>query len=108
MSVFWMEIYCEEIPARMQPQAQEQMKVRLQDLLEQQFNGYPKDSVKTFITPMRMIAVAKNVPAVTEAISEELRGPKGDAPEQAAGDCANERMVEVTFTPNGVCPNFLG
>src|SRR3546814_61798 len=78
---FLLELFSEEIPARMQAKAC--------DDLARLFNAQMADAglkagaVETSAKPPRLALLARGLPLETEAVREERRGPRADAPEQA-------------------------
>jgi glycyl-tRNA synthetase beta chain len=81
MADFLLELLCEEIPARMQPKAKEDLARLFTDALAKA--GLQAQSVETFATPRRLALIAKDLPLATEAVAEETKGPKVGAPPQA-------------------------
>ncbi len=81
MADFLLELRCEEIPARMQPKAKEDMARLFGDALAKA--GLQPASLETFATPRRLALIAKDLPLATMAVSEETKGPKVGAPPQA-------------------------
>ncbi len=81
MADFLLELRCEEIPARMQPKAKEDLARLFADALAKA--GLTAGSVEAFATPRRLALIAKDLPLATEAVSEETKGPKVGAPPQA-------------------------
>ena len=81
MADFLLELRCEEIPARMQPKAKEDLARLFADALAKA--GLPAGEIETFATPRRLALIAKGLPLATEAVSEETKGPKVGAPPQA-------------------------
>ena len=81
MADFLLELRCEEIPARMQPKAKEDLARLFGDALAKA--GLPAADIETFATPRRLALIAKGLPLATEAVSEETKGPKVGAPPQA-------------------------
>ncbi len=81
MADFLLELLSEEIPARMQAKAKEDLARLFNDALSKA--GLAAQSVETFATPRRLALIAKGLPLATEAISEETKGPKVGAPPQA-------------------------
>lgn len=75
-----LEIFGEEIPARMQLNAADQFKTSLQDYFKSK--GVEAVETHTYITPRRLVAVMI-LPLQTTARSEERRGPRVGAPVQA-------------------------
>jgi len=81
MADFLLELRCEEIPARMQPKAKEDLARLFADALDKA--GLAAGSIETFATPRRLALIAKDLPLATAAVSEETKGPKVGAPPQA-------------------------
>lgn len=81
MSDFLLELLSEEIPARMQGKAA----ADLARLFEEQLGeaGLKADAVETYATPRRLALIARGLPEQTEAVSEEIKGPRAGAPPQA-------------------------
>ena len=80
---FLLELRSEEIPARMQAGARRQLRDDLAALLHDA--GLPVDAaaIHTFSTPRRLVALVQGLPAATQAVSEEIKGPRANAPAQA-------------------------
>ncbi len=78
---FLLELRSEEIPARMQVKAKENLARLFNDALAKA--GLAAASVETFATPRRLALIATGLPLATEAVSEETKGPKLGAPPQA-------------------------
>ena len=92
MTDFLLELLSEEIPARMQAKA----RVDLERLFTEQMAaaGLEAGGVTVYSTPRRLALIAKDLPAQTEAVSEEAKGPPESAPDQAVeGFC---RKNDVT------------
>ena len=81
MTDFLLELRSEEIPARMQLKAKEDLARLFHDALAKA--GLAAASVETFATPRRLALIATGLPLATEAVSEETKGPKVGAPPQA-------------------------
>ncbi|MEO0392189.1 MAG: glycine--tRNA ligase subunit beta [Pseudomonadota bacterium] len=81
MADFLLELFSEEIPARMQADAAN----NLGKLLTEQFKaaGINHDAPVLYYGARRLTAWVKGLPVATEAVSEERRGPRVDAPEKA-------------------------
>ena len=78
---FLLELRSEEIPARMQVKAKEDLARLFNDALAKA--GLAAASVETFATPRRLALIATGLTLATEAVSEETKGPKVGAPPQA-------------------------
>ncbi|HEU4967834.1 glycine--tRNA ligase subunit beta, partial [Sphingomonas sp.] len=81
MPDFLLELLSEEIPARMQPRARDDL-ARL-FAAEIARAGLKAEAIETFSTPRRLALIARNLPEQTEAVSDELKGPRTSAPPQA-------------------------
>ncbi len=81
MTIFLLELASEEIPARMQAAAAEQLRTRFIDAMKAA--ALPHGTVTADATPRRLWLIAEGVALASDAASEERRGPKADAPPQA-------------------------
>ncbi|MCB1485072.1 MAG: glycine--tRNA ligase subunit beta, partial [Hyphomicrobiaceae bacterium] len=81
MSELLLELFSEEIPARMQMRAAEDLKRLVTEGLKAR--GLEVGAARCFSTPRRLALVIEKVPAKSPAISEEKKGPRVGAPEQA-------------------------
>ena len=81
MTDFLLELRSEEIPARMQAGARESLaKLFTAELAKA---GLSAGEIVTYAGPRRLALIAKGLPAATEAVSEEVKGPRASAPPQA-------------------------
>jgi len=81
MPEFLLEILSEEIPARMQAKAAQDLGRLVTEGLNA--GGLTAEAIRTYVTPRRLILVAEGVPAASADVAEEKRGPRIDAPQQA-------------------------
>jgi len=81
MAELLLELFSEEIPARMQTRAREDLARLLGDRLKA--SGLDFTEINTFATPRRLTAVVDGLPQRSPDISEERKGPRVGAPEQA-------------------------
>jgi glycyl-tRNA synthetase beta chain len=81
MTDFLLELRSEEIPARMQDKAREDLARLFTAELDKA--GLKAGEIVTYATPRRLALMAKGLPLETEAVSEETKGPKAGAPPQA-------------------------
>jgi glycyl-tRNA synthetase beta chain len=81
MTDFLLELRSEEIPARMQDKARDDLARLFTAELEKA--GLKAGEIVTYATPRRLALIAKGLPLETEAVSEETKGPKAGAPPQA-------------------------
>ena len=76
-----LEIFSEEIPARMQQGAARDLDRMVSDRLKAA--GLTWDALTTYAGPRRLTLVIEGLPAATPDREEEIKGPKASAPEQA-------------------------
>jgi glycyl-tRNA synthetase beta chain len=76
-----LELFSEEIPARMQAGAARDLERMATERLKAAGLGF--DALTTFAGPRRLTLVVDGLPAATPDREEELKGPKSNAPEQA-------------------------
>jgi glycyl-tRNA synthetase beta chain len=76
-----LELFSEEIPARMQAGAARDLERMASERLKAA--GLTWDALTTFAGPRRLTLVIEGLPAATPDRSEELKGPRANAPEQA-------------------------
>jgi glycyl-tRNA synthetase beta chain len=81
MAELLLELFSEEIPARMQARAADDLKRLVVDGLKAQ--GLETDDAQAFSTPRRLTLVVDGLPAKSPAVSEEKKGPRVGAPEAA-------------------------
>ncbi len=81
MAELLLELLSEEIPARMQARGADDLKRLICDGLKGAGIGFEK--AQAFATPRRLALVVDGIPAVRDDVSEEKRGPRVGAPEQA-------------------------
>ena len=78
---FLLELRSEEIPARMQDRARADLeKLVVAELAKA---GIAAGGIVTYATPRRLALIARGLPEATEAVREEVKGPRTSAPEQA-------------------------
>jgi glycyl-tRNA synthetase beta chain len=81
MPDFLLELLSEEIPARMQDKARQDLARLFSEQLSSA--GLAAEAVETFATPRRLALIARGLPAETAAVREETKGPRASAPPQA-------------------------
>ncbi|MGM0586480.1 MAG: glycine--tRNA ligase subunit beta [Pseudomonadota bacterium] len=75
------ELFSEEIPARMQGRAAQDLKRLMTDALVEA--GLVYEAAEAFATPRRLTLAVEGLPKATRATREERKGPRADAPEKA-------------------------
>ncbi|OIQ94533.1 glycine--tRNA ligase beta subunit [mine drainage metagenome] len=81
MAEFLLELLSEEIPARMQARAAEDLARLVGEGLKKA--GLSVERCRTFATPRRLTLVIDGLPEATPDVAEERRGPRVGAPAQA-------------------------
>ena len=76
-----LELFSEEIPARMQAKAAEDLRRMVTDRLVAE--GLVYEGAKAFATPRRLALTVHGIPARQPDLKDERRGPRLDAPEAA-------------------------
>ena len=104
MAELLLELFSEEIPARMQDRAAADLARLLDDALKDA--GLEVSKPVHHSTPRRLTVVFRDVPEATADVREERKGPKADAPEKAVngflGSVGLTRdQVEERETPKG-------
>ncbi len=98
-----LELLSEEIPARMQARAADDLKRLVCDGLKKA--GLAFDNADAFVTPRRLALVVDGIPESTPDISEERRGPSTGAPEKAVagfkGSLPEGTKIEKRETDKG-------
>ncbi|HEX5237489.1 MAG TPA: glycine--tRNA ligase subunit beta [Sphingomicrobium sp.] len=81
MADFLLELLSEEIPARMQAGARNELARLFAECTEAA--GLATGAIDVFSTPRRLALIARDVAEATEATREEIKGPRTSAPQQA-------------------------
>ena len=81
MAELLLELFSEEIPARMQARAAEDLRRLVTEGLKA--HGLAAGEARAYATPRRLALVVEDVPAKSPDLSEERKGPRVNAPEQA-------------------------
>ena len=81
MAQLLIELFSEEIPARMQGGAARDLERMVAERLKAA--GLTYEALTTFAGPRRLTLVVEGLPAATPDREEEVKGPRANAPEQA-------------------------
>ena len=81
MADFLLELLSEEIPARMQAKARNELARLFAECTGEA--GLSTGAIDIFSTPRRLALIARDVAQATEASREEVKGPRTSAPQQA-------------------------
>ena len=97
------ELFSEEIPARMQKRASDDLKRLVSEGLKEA--GLEFSSAEAFATPRRLTLVVDGLPEKQPDVLEERRGPRADAPEKAIngfkGSLSDGTEIEERETDKG-------
>lgn len=98
------ELFSEEIPARMQARAADDLRKRMTDGLVEA--GLTYAGARAFSTPRRLVLTISDMLAESPALREERKGPKVGAPEKAIegflrGAGVSRAQLEERDTPKG-------
>ncbi|VAW16109.1 Glycyl-tRNA synthetase beta chain, partial [hydrothermal vent metagenome] len=100
-----LELFSEEIPARMQARAAEDLKRLVTSGLVDA--GLTYEGARAFVTPRRLGLNIEGLPAASPATREERKGPRVDAPEKAiegflrSAGLASVKALEIQETKKG-------
>ena len=81
MSELLLELFSEEIPARMQARAAEDLQRLMADRLHDA--GLHFNLARTYVTPRRLTLVVEELPAAQPDVREERKGPRVGSPQPA-------------------------
>src|SRR3990170_3342603 len=76
-----LELFSEEIPARMQAKAADDLRKLVTDRLVD--SGLVYEGAKAFVTPRRLTLWVQGIPAQQPDVKEEKKGPRVGSPEAA-------------------------
>ncbi|HEY2034183.1 MAG TPA: glycine--tRNA ligase subunit beta [Rhizomicrobium sp.] len=104
MADLLLELFSEEIPARMQAQAAKDLERLVVGALSDR--GLLFEGVKTFWGPRRLTLAMSGLPAKQPDVKEELKGPKVDAPAAALDGFLRKtgltkEQLKIEKTPKG-------
>jgi len=99
-----LELFSEEIPARMQAGAARDLERLMVGALTDR--GYLFEGIKAFAGPRRLTLVIAGLPARQKDVREELKGPKTDAPQAALDGFLKKTgltkdQLKIEKTPKG-------
>ncbi len=99
-----LELFSEEIPARMQAGAARDLERLMVGALTDR--GYLFEGIKAFASPRRLTLAIAGLPAKQNDVREELKGPKTDAPQAALDGFLKKTgltrdQLKIEKTPKG-------
>jgi len=92
MSEFFLELFSEEIPSGLQKNLREKILDDFKNLFEKNFIKSKKSF--SLSSPNRVVIVFKDLDKLISTKSEEIRGPKTEAPEQAIEGFVRSNKIE--------------
>ena len=97
---FLLELRSEEIPARMQVKAKDDLARLFAEEIGKE--GLVAQAMESFATPRRIALIARGLPPVTQNAREERKGPRANAPEAAlAGFLRSTGLSREQLTERG-------
>ncbi len=104
MAEFLLELFSEEIPARMQAKAADDLKRLVTGKLKDA--GLKHGQADAYVTPRRLCLLIAGLDSEQPDISEERRGPRADAPQKAIegflrGAGVTQKQVEIREEKKG-------
>ena len=92
MSDFFLELFSEEIPSKLQINARNELEKSFKSFFEE--NEIKSKNINVLSTPNRLIVSIEKIPNQILIKSEEIRGPKIEAPEQALEGFIRSNKIE--------------
>ena len=93
MAEFLLELFSEEMPAKLQSAARINLLTSFKNFLEKENINY-KDDAKVFSTPNRLVLCFKKIEREINQKSEEVRGPSTKAPDKAIEGFLRSNRIE--------------
>ena len=102
MAELFIELFSEEIPAKLQIDARKKIKQMLEEKLKKKEINFKLS--ESFSTPKRLVFLIKDIPEKIEEKEKVIKGPKVDAPEIALDGFIKSNKIEK----GTACPPPLG
>tara|TARA_Y100000746_G_C15201415_1_gene325498 strand:- start:152 stop:499 length:348 start_codon:yes stop_codon:yes gene_type:complete len=93
MSEFFLELFSEEIPAKLQKNARKNILQNFKDFFEKKGISFKKEF--SFSTPNRLLLFFDGLQSEIHQPEEEIRGPKIEAPEDALNGFLKSNSLEL-------------
>ena len=91
MSDFFLELFSEEIPSKLQINARNELEKSFKSFFEE--NEIKLKNINVLSTPNRLIVSIEKIPNQILIKSEEIRGPSTSAPNQALEGFLNSQNI---------------
>ena len=93
MAEFLLELFSEEIPAKLQSEARINLLSSFKNFFEKENINY-KDDAKVFSTPNRLVLCFKKIEREIHQKSVEIRGPNTKAPDNAIEGFLKSNLIQ--------------
>ena len=93
MAEFLLELFSEEIPAKLQSAARINLLTSFKNFFEKENINYQNDA-KVFSTPNRLVLCFKKIEREIYQKSEEIRGPSTKAPDKSIEGFLKSNLIE--------------
>ncbi len=93
MAEFLLELFSEEIPAKLQSSARLNLITNFKNFFEKENINYKNDA-KVYSTPNRLVLCFKKIDREIYKKTEEIRGPKVNAPDKAISGFLKSNFIE--------------
>ena len=93
MSELFVELFTEQIPAKLQSAARENILISFKNFFEKE-NIFYKGEANSFSTPNRLVVYFQNLNSEILKKSEEIRGPNVNSPEKALEGFIKSNQIE--------------
>ena len=93
MAELLLELFSEEIPAKLQSAARANLLTSFKNFFEKENINY-KDDAKAFSTPNRLVLCFKKIEREIHQKSEEIRGPSTNAPDKAIEGFLRSNLIK--------------
>ena len=97
MSEFFLELFSEEIPAGLQKNLREKILDDFKNLFDEKLIKSKKNF--SLSSPNRVVVVFEGLDKLIEIKSEEIKGPKTQAPDNAVEGFIRSKQIYFTYQP---------
>ena len=94
MAELFIELFSEEIPAKLQIDARKKIKELITERLEKKEINFKLG--KSFSTPKRLVFLFEGIPTKIEQMKKIIKGPKIDAPEKAINGFVKSNNLKIS------------
>ena len=94
MAELFIELFSEEIPAKLQIDARKKIQDLIIERLEKKDINFKLS--KNFSTPKRLVFLFEGIPTKIEQMKKTIKGPKVDAPENAINGFIKSNNLKIS------------